>query len=154
MAEREKVIRGLELCAYDPDPGQPRKEIFSCSDCPYYRGCYHGCAYDLIRDALALLKAQEPRVLSEEEVRERLGTFVWVEICSPHADCSICLVFGKVYEDPAYPDLVTIREGSGVAWGRRWEDYGAGCWRGIRSGWRCWTARPTEKQRKAVAWNG
>lgn len=62
MADREKVIDALKRCSYDPDPGQPRKEIFSCSDCPYYRGCYHGCTYDLMRDALVLIKEQEDRI--------------------------------------------------------------------------------------------
>ena len=56
MIDREKVIRGLELCAYDPDPGQELKEIRSCPECPYYRD---GCSSQLIRDALALLKEQE-----------------------------------------------------------------------------------------------
>lgn len=56
MIEREKAIRGLELCAYDPDPGQELKEIRSCPECPYYRA---GCSPQLIRDALALLKERE-----------------------------------------------------------------------------------------------
>lgn len=59
MAEISKVIQGLELCAYDPDPGQKLKEIRSCPECPYYRA---GCSPQLIRDALALLKEQEARV--------------------------------------------------------------------------------------------
>lgn len=54
--KRDKAIRGLELCAYDPDPGQELKEIRSCPECPYYRA---GCSPQLIRDALALLKEQE-----------------------------------------------------------------------------------------------
>ena len=56
MVERKTVIRGLELCAYDPDPGQELKEVRSCPECPYYRA---GCSPQLIRDALALLKEQE-----------------------------------------------------------------------------------------------
>lgn len=59
MAEREKVIRGLELCAYDPDPGQELKEIRSCPECPYYRD---GCSPQLIREALALLREQNVRI--------------------------------------------------------------------------------------------
>lgn len=146
--KREKVIRGLECCI-SPDI------LVTCLDCPYGRERNYRieCIRPLLRDVLALLREQEPRVLSEEEVRYRLGTFVWAEIHSPHVDRSMCLVFGKVYEDTAYPDQVTIREDSGVAWGRWWEDYDAGCWHGIRSGWRCWTSRPSEEQRKAVPWD-
>jgi len=59
MAEREKVIRGLELCAYDPDPGQELKEIRSCPECPYYRA---GCSPQLLRDALALIEEQRDRI--------------------------------------------------------------------------------------------
>ena len=47
MAEREKVIRGLELCAST-----------DCVGCPY-RGV-SPCQNKLAADALALLKDQEP----------------------------------------------------------------------------------------------
>jgi len=75
--KREKVIRGLELCAYDPDPGQELKEVRSCPECPYYRA---GCSPQLIRDALALLREQEPRVMTQEEVlATQEGVVVWME---------------------------------------------------------------------------
>ena len=62
--KRGKVMRSLELCAYDPDPGQELKEIRSCPECPYYRA---GCSPQLIRDALSLLKEQEERIKFLEE---------------------------------------------------------------------------------------
>ena len=51
MADREKVIKGLELCStYDCN---------RCDNCPYGRTCGYGCDQTvLIRDALALLKEQ------------------------------------------------------------------------------------------------
>lgn len=53
MTDREKVIRGLECCITD-----------RCEDCPYEDICYGDNEVELFdtlaRDALALLKAQEP----------------------------------------------------------------------------------------------
>ena len=31
----KKVIKALELCRYDPDPGQEPKYSHSCMKCPY-----------------------------------------------------------------------------------------------------------------------
>lgn len=53
MPDREKVIRGLATCGGD-DP--------DCQNCPYYgeHGNGFGCETIMQRDALVLLKAQEP----------------------------------------------------------------------------------------------
>ena len=59
MTEREKVIKGLECCLKD-----------DCDNCPYYDpevdhdcDCFGKCLRgNMYHDALALLKAQEPRV--------------------------------------------------------------------------------------------
>ena len=60
MIDREKVIKGLELCRYDPDPEMPLKSEVSCDICPYWDDTY-GCRMnDMFDDAIALLKAQEP----------------------------------------------------------------------------------------------
>ena len=76
MADREKVIKGLELCRYDPDPGQENKWYHSCLKCPY---CWSGPetemfttrdCWRLFSDALALLKEQEARELTIDEWRE------------------------------------------------------------------------------------
>lgn len=50
---REKVIKGLSICGGD-DP--------DCQNCPYYGeyGDGFGCETIMQRDALSLLKAQEP----------------------------------------------------------------------------------------------
>lgn len=52
MVDREKVIKGLECCA--------REDIGDCYNCPYES--IHGpyCDIEMMRDALAMLKAQEP----------------------------------------------------------------------------------------------
>lgn len=52
MNKKEKVIKGLECCAHE--------EIGDCDNCPYNENTPH-CDIAMMRDALALLKAQEPK---------------------------------------------------------------------------------------------
>ena len=122
MANREKVIRGLELCAYDPDPGQELKEIRSCPECPYYRA---GCSPQLIRDALALLKDQEPRVMTWDELmRCADGDPVFIE-ASDRNGCWVLI----------YPTYMGINGKNGY---------------GVR--WRYWTSRPSPEQMRDTKW--
>ena len=51
MLDREKVIKGLECCS--------REDIGDCIDCPYESINGPHCDIEMMRDALALLKAQE-----------------------------------------------------------------------------------------------
>lgn len=56
MIDREKVIRGLEYCLEIEGDG-------ACNGCPYDDDCFNEnveCGEPMMRDALALLKAQEP----------------------------------------------------------------------------------------------
>ena len=48
----ERVIKGLECCA--------REDIGDCDNCPYESINGPHCDIEMMRDALALLKAQEP----------------------------------------------------------------------------------------------
>ena len=54
MPDREKVIRGLRQCL------TKGLDEMQCTDCPYGVNGGMGCARELCRDALELLKAQEP----------------------------------------------------------------------------------------------
>ena len=64
MTELEKVVAGLECCIKrDPDD-KPR-----CQECPYDGACLNR----LKSDALAILKAEEPRVLTLDEIVENGG---------------------------------------------------------------------------------
>ena len=75
------------------------------------------------RDALELLKAQEPRVLTLEEAQH--AEVVWVEEMET---CNIypCIVKNNMNDSKLYKY-------------------------GIQ--WRVWTSRPTDEQRKAVKWD-
>lgn len=50
MPDREKVIKGLEHCSED-----------GCEGCPYEPDCMMADGFELARDALELLKEQEPK---------------------------------------------------------------------------------------------
>lgn len=59
MTKLEQVIKALQLCRYDPDPGQECKFLVSCDICPYWKdevGCRE---IDLFNDALELLKERQ-----------------------------------------------------------------------------------------------
>ena len=54
MPDREKVIKGLEVCV-DREPGK-----YNCNECPYEIDG-NWCEINLAKDALALLKDREPK---------------------------------------------------------------------------------------------
>lgn len=59
MADREKVIKGLEACMQSPTDEEKQNYICACDECPYFREYSPGeCIYTLYRDALELLKSQ------------------------------------------------------------------------------------------------
>ena len=64
MADREDVIQGL-MCHSD------ESDVYACDKCPYYGNRY--CGEVLSKDALALLKAQEPRLMTLEEVKAHIA---------------------------------------------------------------------------------
>lgn len=133
MADREKVIASLKACA--------REDVtVLCGDagCPYWDE--DNCTGKMARDAMELLKEQEPRVLTWDEVTA-LQNGEEDEVA--------------VVQEQKVP-VGTFDNGSICQWrGARFvqerdhyyyneETYG--------TTWRCWTALPTRKQRKAVKW--
>ena len=136
MADRKKVIAALKRCSYDPDPGQHTKEFLSCSECPYQQGCTH----DLMRDALELLKEQEPRVMTPREFDGvRLSKPVWLEVNNinllepalfRYLRSEYGMVAFSLIENRAIERDVT----------------------GYNLGWRCWTHCPSPKQRRDTPW--
>ena len=72
MIDREKVIKGLECC---------KMPFSKCYDggCPYFED--EGCKAKLKREALELLKAQEPM---EPEVKIYNGTDIFYKCTSCH----------------------------------------------------------------------
>lgn len=64
MADREKVIRGLECCQWDKATRKP------CDECPYDKDGKRFCNARLIRDALALIRGQQQAETAEEDDRK------------------------------------------------------------------------------------
>lgn len=125
---REKVIRGLECCLHGP---------MQCEKCPYMSEVgktVPNCVKTMRTDALSLLKAQEPRVMTPEEVADQPeGTVVWMEQHTEERDyisAMVCSGKGRI---------------GNYGIGINLEDLDA---KDIRF----WTSRPTDEQRKAVKW--
>ena len=125
--KREKVIKGLEC----------HMAILACNKCPYYCGDTCSGIDDVVYDALALLKAQEARVMTLDEVRRHDGA-VFLARDDGTGDWAICC-------DEA-SDTLTFVHGSrrGHIASYKKDAYGPR--------WRCWTSRPTDAQREATAW--
>ena len=136
----KRVINGLECCNKYPN------EYGDCmgGDCPY--GPRIECHKELIRDALTLLKAQEPRVMTWDEVRATLKAPVWKETKSRHN----ALYQGWVlaYDIQTGQGITGTRLGMAEPSGRvvwyKAEDYG--------KTWRLWTTEPTDERRETTPW--
>jgi len=128
MPDLEKVMWSLARCSCGvPD---------ACSDCCYDNWPPRICVQHLTNDALTLLKAQEPRVMTLAEALA--ADYVYLEIklhASLPCDCCILAI------DPDGGILPLKKGFAGYLDG---EEYG--------ETWRCWTARPTEEQRRKTSW--
>jgi hypothetical protein len=95
-----------------------------------------------MRDALELLKAQEPRVMTLDEVRELQGdTVVWLE--DKDKTDVVPAIVNHVWN--SLPNIVsfTLKNMREVKTDILW----------YRFKWRIWTSRPDEKRRAETPWN-
>ena len=135
MPDLKKVIKGMEYHS----EGNCFKSEDDETGCPYWKDSF--CSQHLCSDALALLKAQEPRVMALEEVRTlQDGALVWLED-NDKADV-IPGIVNHVWN--SLPNLASFT----VAHTR--EVKADMLWYGVK--WRCWTSRPIDEQREAVKW--
>lgn len=146
MPDIEKVMRGLEAHA------NPQAcETCAGEECPYYNmgGGFTGvtCSSILAADALALLKGQEPRVMTWGKVLE------FIELPNEgFSEKTPCYV--EVYEpDPdkiKWVDAETLH-----GWMRNCEmrERRRLLYNRIgRHGWRLWTSRPSPEQMRETKW--
>ena len=135
MTKPEKIIAAYN-CGIDKAPDS------RCEKCPYGYGYLDqtgdnyvvSCNTDMMfDDALELLKAQEPRMMTVDEVAAlKRGEVVWYEQHTPDGD----------YIQPM------VADGRGYIGNA---DLGVKlCYLGHCE--RLWTAEPTDEQREAVKW--
>lgn len=84
MIDRRKVIKGLEICSeHGSWHGLNCEDNEAYKDCPY-RGCETGCVVTIAKDALALLKEQEPILLENQHKPYGINTNAnspWISRC-------------------------------------------------------------------------
>lgn len=108
---------------------------------------YLPCFDEEEKEALSLaintlsVKEQEPLVLTLEEVKAAKGSTVWLERS-----------FGIGYETAIAPIEITGIGTGGISFYFGNEDYRA--YGHPVYGWRCWTSKPTDEQRKKTPWEG
>ncbi len=121
----EKVIKAFEFCLMPPSREELENDICSHEDCPYYRE-YNGgkCVSALAADALALLKAQEPRLVTESDF-DGADEYGYIPVWTEEKD-------GDMYWECIPKAAITDPDGIGVL--------------------RYWTSRPIDAQREATPW--
>ena len=141
--KREKVIKGMEYCI---NYAQRVKDLINdvpCEGCPYValKSIAVGqgdCIDSLFKDVLALLKAQEPRVMTLDEVKMLNSDYYYLEsMRSPGKELRE-IVGAYRLECVTWPSITWARQTMGDS--------------GYGKTWRCWTSRPTEAEREAVKW--
>ncbi len=128
MTNRENVIKRLEECL--------------SASCRGFRTCPYSDdpEWDAVEAALALLREQEPRVMTLEEVRDEAEYMFLEKRSSTWSDLFGCAIRG---DWNWYGMDLLLGE----------DDYIRGMWENYGKTWRCWTARPTDEQRKTVKWD-
>lgn len=127
MPDLEKVITALQHCIDKP-----------ChTNCPYFSSDDPTQAYCLFNrimpDALALLKEQEARVMTREEVI-RSQDWIWYEWKNTHCGWTIAVNCDEKWIE--------------------WEDSTTDPLCKYGKIWRCWTSRPSEQQMRDTKWEG
>ena len=139
MTDRERVIRGLKCClSTDLNDCTPMR-------CSYFKFCGgHGAPNEMLRDALTQLKAQEPRVMTLEEVKQHNNQdgCVWFEQPTYNA---VAAFVRK--EDFVIEVISPYILGEPI-------NHGEWLNNNYNITWRCWTSRPTDEQREKEPWNG
>ena len=139
MSEKlDKVKRGLEACSiglFCPD-----------EECPYEEDKEQGqenCLAHLCRDALELIKAMEPHVMTAEELEDALDTVVWIESQVPQ---------GNSHDQYALLSSYSRKYGYFYLQHLGNEHASVYPYSLINQAWRPWNIRPTDEQRRETPW--
>lgn len=134
MSDSEKVIKGLRQHC-------DGSMFDRCGECSYYEidDKPFECRDALLKDAFALLRVQEPRVLTYEETdaiaHQTEETAIYLERKSDKS------LYAAIAGDTQgrVPNISWLGEKRNYL-----SEYG--------KTWRCWSSRPTDEQREAVQW--
>lgn len=130
--KREKVIRGLECCLSPNDH----------ENCPYdgIGKTYSHCLKQLVTDAFDLLREQEARVMTLEELQaietpwnRNTPPYLWVEGRSATTE-SRWMSWGFMHDFVRLPGTIGV------------QNYGLT--------WRVWNLQPTSEQMRDTKWEG
>ena len=129
MTKLEQVINGLLI--------HMRPSVCVQDDivCPYFHDA--DCYKNLMADAVELLKEQEPRVLTLEEVPDAVFCYLEYKAYGTIEPA----IFGEVDTDDTVA-FTTLEDG------KDYLDISDYC-----KAWRCWTAMPTDEQREVAKWD-
>jgi len=135
MTIREKAIQAIENCL-DPTKG-------GCAGCPYAKMPRDTCVFQQQEDALEALRQSGAQLLALDDVPKRDGA-VWIEfkVISGVSDQAGTWAFFVAEQRPNFNfqlqrDLQSLTRLPIDTYGFYW---------------RCWSGRPTEKQREENAW--
>lgn len=139
MIDEKEVLKALVCRANDP--------VVNCAGCPYRdRECEFICDFQRIcRDALALLGAQKPRVLTLEEAEGRIGDYIHIEVRGRNIGEYRMLGELDSYSRK-YRYLYVLHPGE--------THCTVYSYNFINKTWRPWSARPTEEQMRETPWEG
>lgn len=141
MVDREKVINKVKAIVADMQEEVDEWKDYSDSELRGGLTCDCDWWYktlQTLKDALALLKAQEPRVMTLEEVKMLDSDYYYLEsLRSP----------GKELREIVGAYGLTCVTWPSITWARQtMGDSGYG------KTWRCWTSRPDDATREAIPW--
>ena len=146
MADLEKVIKAFECCVFPVSKGFPYQSHIADKGCEVIECPYRDDCDQLLLDALSLLKAQEPRVITLAELWHMEHKPVYLERKNSRlytTEPSIVLKTERSYISSLGESYILMRENK-IHY-KYWAcDY--------NKTWRCWTSRPTDEQREATPW--
>ena len=140
MIDREKVIKAIEICYTSGH---------NCTECPLFSK--DDCNDELMYNVLALLKEQEPRVMTVKELEET-EELVFIELKTNGDDDKVLTCFGLLseWDNLAFHFIIDKWLLDGKPFFRI---YGCELKRKeYNIQWRPWNKRPTIKQMEATSW--
>lgn len=151
MTDRGKVVK--ELSAIIADMQEEVDELARFGDDELRGGMSVDCGWyinllEKIKDAVGLLREQEPRMLSFEEARaiKIPGTLVWLETSGGYEGTrykAIPAIISDNIHGLIPEDEMRFYNTAGRAWSAYNRDI---------CGWRLWTGEPNDEQRLGVKW--